>query len=46
MSEEIIKAIVYTILDERIGPQPIIWDPLDLLEGIRMSVSIKTLQCF
>ena len=43
MSEEIIKAIVYTILDERIGPQPIIWDPLDLLEGIRMSVSIKAI---
>lgn len=43
MSEEIIKAIVYTILDETIGPQPLLWDPLDLPENIRMSVSIKSI---
>ena len=43
MSEEIFKAIVYTILDERIGPKPIIWDPVDLIEEIRMSVGIKSI---
>lgn len=43
MSEEIIKAIVYTSLDEPIGPNPLLWIPLDLPEKIRMGVSIKTI---
>ena len=43
MSEEIIKAIVYTSLDETIGPNPLLWIPLDLTEKIRMGVSIKTI---
>lgn len=43
MSEEIIKAIVYTSLDESIGPNPLLWIPLDLSEKIRMGVSIKTI---
>ena len=43
MSEDIIKAIVYTILDERIGPQPLLWYPIDLKEEIRMSVGIKSI---
>ena len=43
MTREIINAIVYTILDEKIGPQPLLWDPLDLPENIRMSVSIKSI---
>lgn len=43
MSGEIIKAIVYTILDEKIGPQPLLWDPLDLPDDIRMSVGIKSI---
>jgi len=43
MSEEIIKAIVYTSLDESIGPNPLLWIPLDLPEKIRMGVSIKTI---
>jgi len=43
MPEEIIQAIVYTILDERIGPQPLLWYPIDLKEEIRMSVGIKSI---
>ncbi|MBY8992032.1 MAG: GTP-binding protein [Candidatus Lokiarchaeota archaeon] len=43
MSEDIIKAIVYTSLDETIGPNPLLWIPLDLSEKIRMGVSIKTI---
>ncbi|MHA1915970.1 MAG: Rab family GTPase [Promethearchaeota archaeon] len=43
MSEGIIKAIVYTSLDEKIGPNPLLWFPLDLSEEIRMGVSIKTI---
>jgi len=43
MSEEIIKAIVYTSLDETLGPNPLLWIPLDLPEQIRMGVSIKTI---
>lgn len=43
MSEDIIKAIVYTSLDESIGPNPLLWIPLDLSEKIRMGVSIKTI---
>lgn len=43
MSEEIIKAIVYTLLDERIGPKPHLWYPIDLEEGIRMSAGIKSI---
>ncbi len=41
MSEDIIKAIIYTILDERIGPQPLLWYPIDLNEELRMSAGIK-----
>ncbi len=43
MSQEIIKAIVYTSLDETLGPNPLLWIPLDLSEKIRMGVSIKTI---
>ena len=43
MSEDIIKAIVYTSLDETVGPNPLLWIPLDLPEKIRMGVSIKTI---
>ena len=43
MSEDIIKAIVYTSLDETLGPNPLLWIPLDLAEKIRMGVSIKTI---
>lgn len=43
MSSEIINAIVYTNLDERLGPVPVLWHPLDLSERIRMSVGIKSI---
>jgi len=43
MPKDIIKAIVYTILDEQIGPQPLLWYPIDLDEGIRMSAGIKSI---
>ena len=43
MSEEIIKAIVYTSLDEILGPNPLLWIPLDLPEKVRMGVSIKAI---
>ncbi|MFX1363932.1 MAG: Rab family GTPase [Promethearchaeota archaeon] len=42
MSKEIINAIVYTVLDEDIGPKPFLWDPIDLSDDIRMSVGIKS----
>lgn len=43
MSEEIIKAIVYTELNEGSGPNPILWNPIDLSEKLRMSVAIKSI---
>ncbi|KKL65273.1 hypothetical protein LCGC14_2156620 [marine sediment metagenome] len=43
MSETIIKAFVYTSLDEIVGPKPFLWFPLDLDEAIRMGVSIKSI---
>ncbi len=43
MPNDIIKAIVYTILDEKIGPQPFLWYPIDLKEEIRMSAGIKSI---
>jgi Ras-related protein Rab-1A len=43
MLKEIIKAIVYTTMDEKIGPSPLLWFPLDLPEDIRMGVSIKSI---
>jgi len=43
MLKEIIKAIVYTSMDEKLGPSPILWFPLDLPEDIRMGVSIKSI---
>ncbi|MHA2186591.1 MAG: Rab family GTPase [Promethearchaeota archaeon] len=43
MSEDIIKAIVYTSLDEKVGPNPLLWFPLDLSEEVRMGVSIKSI---
>ncbi|MFX1355479.1 MAG: Rab family GTPase [Promethearchaeota archaeon] len=43
MSEEIIKAIVYTELNEGSGPNPVLWSPIDLAEKVRMSVSIKSI---
>jgi len=43
MTKEIIRAIIYTILDEQLGPNPLIWDPIDLSEDIRMSVGIKSI---
>ena len=43
MSETIIKAFVYTSLDDIVGPKPLLWFPLDLNEAIRMGVSIKSI---
>ncbi|MCK4478966.1 MAG: GTP-binding protein [Candidatus Lokiarchaeota archaeon] len=43
MSEEIITAIVYTLLDEKIGPKPFLWDPIDLPDNISMPVGIKSI---
>ncbi len=43
MMKEIIKSIVYTSMDERLGPSPHLWLPLDLPEDIRMGVSIKSI---
>ncbi|MFW9828715.1 MAG: Rab family GTPase [Candidatus Thorarchaeota archaeon] len=43
MLENIIKAIVYTELSEGSGPNPILWNPVDLSEKIRMSVAIKSI---
>ncbi len=43
MSEDIIDAIIYTTLEDNLGPNPLLWYPLDLSEKIRMSVGIKTI---
>ncbi|MFX1419412.1 MAG: Rab family GTPase [Promethearchaeota archaeon] len=43
MLKDIIKAIVYTELNEGSGPSPLLWNPLDLSEKLRMSVAIKTI---
>ena len=43
MPAKIINSIVYTLLNEVIGPQPFLWDPVDLEDNIRMSVSIKSI---
>jgi len=43
MTEKIITSIVYTLLDEKVGPKPFLWDPVDLQDDIRMSVSIKSI---
>jgi small GTP-binding protein len=43
MTTDIIKAIVYTELSEGSGPNPVLWNPLDLSEKLRMSVAIKSI---
>lgn len=43
MSEKIIHSIIYTLLNEKVGPQPYLWDPVDLEDNIRISVSIKSI---
>jgi len=43
MSEEIISGIVYTELNEELGPNPNLWYPNNLSEKIRMSVGIKSI---
>ena len=43
MEEDIIEGIVFTELDEEIGPNPIIWYPSDLSESLLLHISIKTL---
>ena len=43
MEEEIIVGIVFTELDEEIGPNPIVWYPSDLSESLLLHISIKTL---
>ncbi|HEY0087198.1 MAG TPA: Rab family GTPase [Candidatus Lokiarchaeia archaeon] len=41
--EEIILAIVYTDIDNVLGPNPTYWLPSDLSESIKMQVGIKTI---
>ena len=41
--EEIILGIVYTEIDDALGPNPILWFPSDLSESIKLQVSIKTI---
>ena len=43
MEEDIIVGIVFTELDEDIGPNPIVWYPSDLSESLLLHISIKTL---
>jgi small GTP-binding protein len=43
MEEDIITGIVYTELDEDIGPNPTVWYPSDLSESLLLHISIKTL---
>jgi len=43
MLKDIIKAIIYTELREGSGPNPLLWNPIDLPEKLRMSVAIKTI---
>ena len=41
--EEIVLAIVYTEIDDALGPNPTLWLPSDLSESIKMQVGIKTI---
>ena len=43
MEEDIIEGIVFTELDEEIGPNPTLWYPSDLSESLLLHISIKTL---
>ncbi|MFX1258188.1 MAG: Rab family GTPase [Promethearchaeota archaeon] len=43
MKKNIITGIIYTEVDDTIGPSPIFWDPSDLSEKVRILVSIKTI---
>jgi len=42
MEEDLITGIIYSEVDDRLGPNPIIWIPSDMPEEIKMQVSIKT----
>jgi len=42
MVEDLISGIVYTELDDEVGPDPKLWIPTDLSEHIKMQVSIKS----
>ncbi|TFG06616.1 MAG: GTP-binding protein [Promethearchaeota archaeon] len=43
MEEYLIYAIVYTEIDDEIGPTPIIWEPSDLSEDILIHIGIKSI---
>lgn len=43
VQKDLITALVYTELDDEIGPNPIVWLPSDLSEEIRIHISIKTI---
>jgi len=43
MEEYIITGIIYTEIDDTIGPNPILWIPSDLSEDIRMKVGVKSI---
>lgn len=41
--KRLIDAVIYTDIDDELGPDPIHWAPPDLPEAIRMLVGIKTM---
>lgn len=43
MDESLVYGIVYTEVDEEIGPSPQIWDPIDLSDDLLTHVSIKAI---
>ncbi|MFX1336995.1 MAG: Rab family GTPase [Promethearchaeota archaeon] len=43
MDESLIYGIIYTEVDEEVGPNPQIWDPADLSDDLLTHVSIKAI---
>ena len=39
--ENLIRGIIYSEVDDALGPNPLLWLPSDLPEDIKMHVSIK-----
>ncbi len=43
MSNDLIYGTIYTEFDDKIGPNPILWEPSDISKHIRKLVSMKTI---
>ena len=43
MDESLVYGIIYTEVDEEVGPNPQIWEPIDLSDDLLIHVSIKAI---